>query len=392
MGEIYKLSEIAPNTIIGGIYKINFPNGKCYIGLSNNIRRRMQDHNQEATRKDRMNLPLNNALVKYGLIEEFEILEIIDPNDRKKLAEREKYWIEYYHSNERGYGYNVTEGGEGTSIKGCANPKSSLNEDQFNQVIDLLKNSDKPMTEIANMFGVNHNTIININNGTSYFSKKLKYPIRSLEKTMEIRARSTNKAHAKINDEDAEYIKYMLEYTDIPMTEMAKEYEVDPTTILAINIGKTRFEKDRKYPIRDKERAKRIGAKSCNYGVLSQEQVDGIIRDLQSGKYSNDTIAKKYKVNINTVTDINMGHSSHCPKNLNYPLKKNSVPADRTKDPRYQKVESKMDEIINLLKNTNYSYTKIGEITGINRKMISKIDKGEHHRKDDLTYPIRRKD
>ena len=36
MGEIYKLSEIAPNTIIGGIYKINFKNNKInYIKDSN---------------------------------------------------------------------------------------------------------------------------------------------------------------------------------------------------------------------------------------------------------------------------------------------------------------------------------------------------------------------
>ena len=29
---------------VAGIYKINFPNGKCYIGLSNNIPRRMKDN------------------------------------------------------------------------------------------------------------------------------------------------------------------------------------------------------------------------------------------------------------------------------------------------------------------------------------------------------------
>ena len=38
MNYIYKI-ENCPNHV-SGIYKINFPNGKCYIGLSNNIRRR----------------------------------------------------------------------------------------------------------------------------------------------------------------------------------------------------------------------------------------------------------------------------------------------------------------------------------------------------------------
>lgn len=28
-----------------GIYKINFPNGKCYIGMSCDIERRLKEHN-----------------------------------------------------------------------------------------------------------------------------------------------------------------------------------------------------------------------------------------------------------------------------------------------------------------------------------------------------------
>lgn len=34
-------------TTISGIYKINFPNGKSYIGLSNNILRRIKEHNND---------------------------------------------------------------------------------------------------------------------------------------------------------------------------------------------------------------------------------------------------------------------------------------------------------------------------------------------------------
>lgn len=34
-----------------GIYKITFPNNKIYIGLSNNIRRRMWEHNNEKKAK-----------------------------------------------------------------------------------------------------------------------------------------------------------------------------------------------------------------------------------------------------------------------------------------------------------------------------------------------------
>ena len=388
MSEIYKLSELSTSWIKGGIYKINFPNGKCYIGLSNNIRRRMQDHNQEATRKARLNIPLNNALIKYGLIEEFEVLEFIDPNNRKKLSERERYWISYYKSNKREYGYNVTEGGEGTSIKGCDNPHASLNEKELKEIIDLLKNSNKSMNKIAELYNVNSNTIININHGKSYVDKNLKYPIRSKENIKEIQGRSTNLAHAKISDEDADYIKYLLEYTNVPMSEMEKEFNVDPTTILAINIGKTRKEKDRVYPIRDKEKARKIS--NNNKNSLNKEIVLSIIEDLRNPTLSNEAISRKYNVGTSSVRLINQGKHKYCPKDIEYPvktgfsIKKNSLA-------RYNKEEEKMNDIIELLKTTDYSFTKIGEITGIDRKRISKINSGEIYYKDELKYPIRNK-
>lgn len=36
-----------PNNI-NGIYLISFPNGKIYIGLSNNIKRRIKEHNSDS--------------------------------------------------------------------------------------------------------------------------------------------------------------------------------------------------------------------------------------------------------------------------------------------------------------------------------------------------------
>lgn len=44
MSNVFNLTN-CPN--IAGIYKINFPNGKCYIGLSNNILRRMKEHEHD---------------------------------------------------------------------------------------------------------------------------------------------------------------------------------------------------------------------------------------------------------------------------------------------------------------------------------------------------------
>ena len=65
---------------IAGIYKINYPNGKIYIGQSQNIKKRILEHNQRA-RKIESNRTLqacDAALRKYNYeIEEIEILEEI---------------------------------------------------------------------------------------------------------------------------------------------------------------------------------------------------------------------------------------------------------------------------------------------------------------------------
>ena len=84
---------------VSGIYKINFPNGKCYIGLSNDIKRRMYEHNNIRRLDTHFNQPCDLAIRKYGRIEEIEILEKIDENNL--LREREQYWIKYYDSNNR---------------------------------------------------------------------------------------------------------------------------------------------------------------------------------------------------------------------------------------------------------------------------------------------------
>ena len=93
--------------VVAGIYKINFPNGKSYIGLSNNIPRRIKEHN-----KDKRQPMLYAAIQKYfdGKVPEFEILEVIPADEREKLLEREFYYIQLFHSDKKDKGYNLTAG------------------------------------------------------------------------------------------------------------------------------------------------------------------------------------------------------------------------------------------------------------------------------------------
>ena len=120
------MSDICITDIYSGIYKITFPNNKIYIGLSNNIYRRMLEHNTDF----RNNLPIEKAIQKYGKITEFEILELIPPENRKLMIEREKYWINFYNSTNKEIGYNISSGGDGASC-GSLNHEAKFTEEEI---------------------------------------------------------------------------------------------------------------------------------------------------------------------------------------------------------------------------------------------------------------------
>lgn len=86
------------------IYKItNIINGKIYIGKDTK-----GDNNYYGS-----GILIKKSINKYGL-KNFrkEILEKIE-NDYEYLSIREKYWIEYFKSNDLSIGYNISPGGDG---------------------------------------------------------------------------------------------------------------------------------------------------------------------------------------------------------------------------------------------------------------------------------------
>ena len=75
-----------------------------YIGQSINIEERFKSH-KEPKRIGKQH-PLYNSIRKYG-IENFEFVIIEVVTDYMKLDDREQYWMDYYKSYDRNYGYNL---------------------------------------------------------------------------------------------------------------------------------------------------------------------------------------------------------------------------------------------------------------------------------------------
>lgn len=130
MGEIIKLKDLKQG--VQGVYKLNYPNGKIYIGISNDIKRRMYEHNNSNRLLTHSPQPCDLAIAKYGKFDEIEILEYV--KDDSLLNEREQYWIKFYDSNNKEKGYNLTI--EGSALFGNNNPNSTFSEDE---VLDIRK-------------------------------------------------------------------------------------------------------------------------------------------------------------------------------------------------------------------------------------------------------------
>ena len=107
----------------GYVYKFTSPSGKSYIGITNNLRRRIAEHKRLSKT---LNKAFYNAINKYGFDNfKFEILEEYNVNDRDKLHailnEREMYYIDKFDTFKSGY--NSTLGGDGTKgMAGELNP------------------------------------------------------------------------------------------------------------------------------------------------------------------------------------------------------------------------------------------------------------------------------
>lgn len=250
MGKIYQMSETSnTQNILSGIYKLNFPNGKCYIGLSNNIRKRVWKHNHDDYKLHRV---VGNAIHYYGELTEFEVLEEINVTNRALMNEREKYWIQYYKSNQSEYGYNITEGGDGGNTgSGVDNPAAAFNREQLDEILDLLFNRrDLSMTQIAEMYNVNKGTIKSINQSKSYIQPNIQYPIRTKIESNKALLTETKSSSAKLNDEQLQQVIDLIQNSSQSLAAIARLFNVSPSTIGLINQGERYHNDNLIYPLR----------------------------------------------------------------------------------------------------------------------------------------------
>ena len=104
----------------GIIYKhTNTINNKSYIGFTKNtLDFRLNEHiNDARNNSDRV---FHKAIRKYGIdIFTSEILETLINTTKNIICDREIFWIAFYNTHYKtGFGYNMTDGGEGGNTGG----------------------------------------------------------------------------------------------------------------------------------------------------------------------------------------------------------------------------------------------------------------------------------
>lgn len=95
--------------MISGIYAIlNIINGKMYVGSGINLKNRWKNHLIELRLNRHHSTYLQSAWNKYSINNFiFTVLEYVE--DETKLIIKEQYWIDFYKSYDREFGYNVCQ-------------------------------------------------------------------------------------------------------------------------------------------------------------------------------------------------------------------------------------------------------------------------------------------
>ena len=90
-------------------------NGKRYIGqTTQKLKSRHAQHISDSKSLNKKRTYFHSAINKYG-IENFDLVILEENKTLEELNELEKFYIAFYNTNDREFGYNTADGGENTN-------------------------------------------------------------------------------------------------------------------------------------------------------------------------------------------------------------------------------------------------------------------------------------
>lgn len=258
-----------------------------YVGQTNNYQRRIREHKSCAFNPNASsyNDLIHKKIREYGENNfQITILEHLYTEDINIVNERERFWIKELNTfcgNSCGYNQDFGGGRRGYSsiltqeelkeikslikngtpyyeIEKKYNISTSFissinngvyfkddnetyplfkyykNDEDYDELIDLLLNSDYSLTKIAEILQMGHSTVKKINEGKLRKGLYPTYPIRS-KSVYEIKA---------------DKVKDLLKHSNLDFNEIAKRANVSLATVQRVNKGESFNDKNCCYPLR----------------------------------------------------------------------------------------------------------------------------------------------
>ena len=288
-----------------------FPNGKSYLGISNNIKRRMKEH-FGTDMKRHPELPISRAIKKYGIKNiKIEVLEEIKCEERLFMREREKYWIKHYNSLVHNNGYNLSEGGDGAD-GGELNHGALLTSKQVNDIVNDLKANRLTIVEIANKNKVGTEIISRLNNGHTYVRENTSYPIRNNKVCKFGIENKTSKFYN--NTELLSHIIEDLRFSKTSIIQLSKKYNISRSIIAKINSGTQYRDNSLSYPLR-------VNTHITHKRIFTEKELFEIYSLLKDKKISMEQISIKFNCDRKVITDLNNGVRQR-KEGIDYPIRK----------------------------------------------------------------------
>lgn len=341
------------------IYVIkNDINEKVYVGQAIDPYQRFIGHCQKRENKS----AIDGAIKKYGR-EHFYYIIVEGPIEN--YNDREKYWIKFYNSIAPN-GYNIQPGGEEPPVrKGFRNNRSVFESyDDIYEVLDLLRNKDLTLMEIAKYKQCSVNTIKAINKGLRYKIDGIEYPVRDF--------RMSGEHENMITQKQVDEIIEVIKKSDISIREIAKMFTVAYATVKDINDGISKLyrRENEVYPIRGETTKGR------------NRRIEKTIKaELKRGLLSKNQIASKYNIPYGIVSSINAGRCYFDP-NIVYPIKKH--------EGKFDIDEKTISKIKQMLKDGVKIKTIVNKLHLPNYSFVHAINVGRTYHDDNIEYPIQK--
>ena len=291
------------------IYKINFSNGKVYVGQTNDFIARCNQHLSDARKG--VDYKIYRAMRKYNTTkDDFEIIE--SGLDSQDLAnEREIYWIAFYDSYH--IGYNSTPGGQTGSY--CLGEKSHFAKLSEEDVINIRRIRYTKKYQRSEIWELYRGQISESAFGKVWNYESWKHILPELD-TEELRifykqlrknAKGDKNGRSKFTNKEVYELRVLFYVDAIPFQELLEKYgkDVNRTSLQKLLYGKNykevampekseKWRKENKHPLPEEIRE------------LRDKYSSGIpIKELKTGFFENYTeVAIRNIVTYKTYNNI----------------------------------------------------------------------------------------